>query len=116
MEMETINIEPDECDKLENIIYEELAIGEKMDLDKWSNQKIIEGKKVCEIRERKYLDDPRVDWITPKLPYSFIKEYLYFAEGANSPEELKDILEKRFSKDICEDDRFFVHFAKFNGK
>ncbi len=111
-----IDINLDECDKLEEIVYEEIAIGKKINLDEWSNKKIIEGKKMCEIREKKYLDDPRIDWITPKLPYSFIEEFLYFAEGADSPGELKDVLEKRFNKNICEEDRFFVHFGKFSGK
>ena len=79
----------------------------------WSQEKILQGKKHCTSRHKKYPNDKRVTWISPKLPWWFIRTYLWKEEGADSPEELQKIINEIYHRTVPEDEGFYVHFGKF---
>lgn len=85
-----------------------------LSFNRWSRERIRQGKKICTSRTKKYVDDPRVDYITPPLPLWFIKTYLFEPEGANSPEELQRVINQIFRKEVDEDREFYVHFGDFS--
>ena len=78
----------------------------------WSKARIKQGKKICTSRKKK-CDDPRVYYITPKLPLWFIKKYLFQPEGADSPEELQRVINGIFRRTVEEHEEFYVHFGNF---
>jgi len=45
---------------------------DEIPFNKWSKARIKLGKKKGTARHKKYLNDPRVLWISPKLPWWFI--------------------------------------------
>jgi hypothetical protein len=79
----------------------------------WSKGRIAKGRKICTSRHKRYPKDPRVAYITPKLPFWFIKEYLWGAEGADSPEELQRVVDEIYNRIVPEDEKFYVHFGNF---
>ncbi len=85
---------------------------EKLPFNDWSKDKIRRGKKKCTSRTHKYPDDPRVDKII-RLPFWFIKKFLYELEGAGSQEELQKVVNQIFRKEVSEDRMFWVHFGEF---
>jgi hypothetical protein len=82
----------------------------------WSKERIEQGRKTCTSRHAKYLHDKRVWWISPKLPLWFIKKYLWKEEGANSPEELQEVIDKIYKRSVPKTEEFFVHFGNFTTK
>ncbi|MFC2162990.1 hypothetical protein ACFLRF_04855 [Candidatus Altiarchaeota archaeon] len=89
---------------------------EKKDLipfKEWSQERIEAGVKHCTSRHKRYPKDPRVEWISPKLPWWFIREYLWKPEGAYSPDELQGVINSIYKREVPEDERFYVHFGKF---
>jgi hypothetical protein len=80
---------------------------------KWSEERIKTHKKSCTSRHKKYSHDNRVLWISPKLPFWFIKKYLWKDEGANSPEELQEIVNEIYGRIVEPNEMFFVHFGNF---
>jgi len=80
----------------------------------WSRQRIQEGRKFCTSRHIKYIDDNRVEYITEKLEWGLIKRLLWQTEGANSPEELQEVIEKIYNRKVPNDEKFFVHFGDFS--
>ena len=81
--------------------------------NEWSRNRIREGRKICTSRHKRYPRDERVTYISPKLPKWFIVKYLWEPEGANSPDELEDVLRKIYKRRIPDDERFYVHFGDF---
>lgn len=81
----------------------------------WSKKRIIEKRKVCTSRHRRYLQDPRVFWISPKLPWWFIRNYLWKEEGADSPKELQEVIEAIYKRKVLDNEEFYVHFGNFEG-
>ncbi len=79
----------------------------------WSKEKIKNGVKICTSRHRRYPKDKRVWWISPKLPWWFIKDYLYLEEGAESKLELQEVIEDIYKRKVLDDELFYVHFGKF---
>jgi hypothetical protein len=81
--------------------------------NEWSKEKIKQGRKICTSRHKRYSKDKRVTFITPKLPFWFIKTYLWKPEGADSPEELQKVVENIYGRRVPEDETFYVHFGNF---
>lgn len=79
----------------------------------WSKQRIKEGRKLCTSRHTKYSKDSRVKWISPQLPWWFIRTYLWQPEGANSPEELQQVIEEIMKRPVPDDELFYVHFGNY---
>jgi hypothetical protein len=79
----------------------------------WSKDKIQFNNKVCTSRHKKYTKDSRVTWISPKLPFWFIKTYLYKEEGAYSPAELQSVIEAIYKRKVEDSEEFYVHFGNF---
>jgi len=94
---------------------EEIVRNELLPFNDWSEERIAQGRKKCTSRTKKYVDDPRVDFITEKIPLKFIKKYFYGDgfEGADSPEELQRVINGIFRKEVSEDRGFYVHFGDF---
>lgn len=79
----------------------------------WSKERIKQGRKFCTSRHKKYTKDPRVDWISPKLPWWFIKRYLWQSEGADSELELQDVVDAIYKRPVKDNEEFYVHFGDF---
>ena len=88
----------------------------KIPFNDWSKEKIEQGIKKCTSRHKKYTQDSRVTWISPKLPWWFIKKYLWADEGAKSPEELQRVINNIYKREVLEDELFYVHFGNFKDK
>jgi len=84
---------------------------EEIPFNKWSRERIEQGRKFCTSRSRKW-NDPRVIGVI-KLPLSVIKEWLWEAEGANSPEEFQKVSNQIFRYNVEGDKWFYVHFGDF---
>ncbi len=82
----------------------------------WSWERIRQGRKLCTSRHKRYSKDPRVYWISPKLPWWFIRTYLWEAEGATSSEELQQVIEKIYHRKVPDDELFYIHFGNFKEK
>lgn len=80
-----------------------------MKFNKWSKLRIELGLKIITSRKQKSLSDPDVQYIVGPLPWKFIRDYLYNAEGAESPEELQKVINKIFRRVVKDDEPFFVH-------
>ena len=80
-----------------------------MKFNKWSRSRIIANEKCLTSRTKKHKDDPEVFEIVGPLPLWFICNYLYRDEGAESPEQLKKIINQIFRKDVDLDREFYVH-------
>lgn len=91
-----------------------MGANKKIPFNNWSLQRIYEGRKTCTSRKKKYVDDERVVYITPKMPWRIIKNYMWQAEGANSPEELQEVIELIHGRHVPDYEQFFVHFGDFS--
>ena len=76
----------------------------------WSRERIIQGRKCCTSRHRKYLNDPLVYWISPMLPWWFIAGFLFESEGADNPMELQNVIEDILKREVPSEEGFYVHF------
>jgi len=83
---------------------------DEIPFNKWSKARIKLGKKKGTARHKKYLNDPRVLWISPKLPWWFIKKYLWRDEGAFSPEELQQVIDEIYGRRVPDDEEFYWHY------
>jgi len=81
--------------------------------NEWSRERIAQGRKRCTSRHKRYPNDPRVTWISPKLPWWFIREHLWREEGADSPEELQKVIESIYKRPVPDDEEFYFHFGEF---
>jgi len=91
----------------------EEKMNEKIPFNDWSRSRIKRGIKVCTSRHKKYTKDPRVTWISPKLPWWFIRKYLYQAEGAFDGMELQTVIDGIYKRQVKDDELFYVHFGDF---
>jgi hypothetical protein len=87
---------------------------EKLTFNKWSMERIEQGRKICTSRTRKWEDD-RV-YIIIKLPLKIVRDYLYKEEGANSPEEFESVWKGIFRGRFNPDREVYVHFGDFKEK
>ena len=79
----------------------------------WSKKRIQAGQKNCTSRHKRYPNDKRVFWISPKLPWWFIRLYLWEEEGAKSQTELQKVIENIYKRKVPDDEKFYVHFGNF---
>jgi len=88
-----------------------------MRFNKWSIEKIKQGTKLITSRKEAHLNDPDVAFILGRLPWGIIRDRLYIAEGAESPEELQTVIDKIFSRrgyPVADDEEFYVHILRRN--
>jgi hypothetical protein len=86
---------------------------DEIPFNKWSKARIELGMKECTSRHKRYTKDKRVYYISPKLPFWFIKEFLWKAEGANSPEELQEVMNSIYHRLVPAEEEFYVHCGHF---
>lgn len=83
-----------------------------MQFNAWSQKRIRLGMKRLTSRRIAYTDDPDVEYITPQLPWHFIKRFLWADEGAFTPEELQSVINGIFRREVGPDELFYVHVLK----
>lgn len=79
----------------------------------WSKERIKLGKKTCTSRHRRYPKDPRVKSISKKMPWGLIKDYFWDQEGADSKQELQEVIESIYKRKVPDDEKFYLHFGDF---
>ena len=47
------------------------------------------------------------------MDFGYIKKYLWKLEGADSPEELQQVIEDIYKRKVPDDEMFYVHFGDF---
>lgn len=85
----------------------------KIPFNTWSKERIRQGKKTSTARHKKYIDDPRVNRITPKLPWWLIRDYFWKYEGADSPEELQTVIDGIYKRHVGDHEEFYLHFGDY---
>lgn len=88
-------------------------MNERIPFNKWSKERIAQGRKFCTSRHKRYDLDERVQYISPKLLWFYIKHKLWKMEGADSPEELQEVIEKIYKRKVPDSEEFYVHFGNF---
>ena len=86
-----------------------------MKFNAWSREKIQLGVKRLTSRKTRHDNDPDVDYVVGPLPWKFIREFLYREEGADSPEELQEVIDKIFVRrrnPVGDNELFYVHILK----
>ena len=83
-----------------------------MKFNAWSQRRIDLGIKRLTSRRYQYNNDPDVEYVTPLLPWKFIKEFLFRDEGAYSPEELQRVINGIFRREVGPEEMFYVHVLK----
>ena len=81
--------------------------------NEWSRERIKQGRKICTSRHNRYPEDSRVFYISPQLPWWLIRTYFWEDEGADSPEELQEVIERIMHRNVLDDELFYVHFGDF---
>jgi len=86
-----------------------------MKFNQWSKERIEQGTKVITSRKEMHTNDPDVAFILGKLPWGIIRDRLYIAEGAESPEELQEVIDKIFARrgyPVADNEEFYVHVLR----
>jgi len=88
----------------------------------WSKNKLIQCKKIATSRSKKYGEvgdffefqgDKYIIVMIKKLPLWFIADVLYDSEGADSPDEFRNVWAKiHYRKPVDERKEYFYHFFK----
>jgi hypothetical protein len=94
-------------------MVEKEAKEEFMPFNAWSRSKIMQGKKFCTSRTRIW-NDPRSDFVI-KAPLWAVKKYLFYLEGAESPEEFESVWRSIFKGKFEPEREVFVHFGDYRG-
>jgi len=86
-----------------------------MKFNQWSRERIECGEKFITSRKEPHYNDPDVLFILGKLPWGIIRDRLYIAEGAESPEELQEVIDKIFARrgyPVADDEEFYIHVLR----
>ena len=93
--------------------------------NKWSRERILSGQKTCTSRSKKYgqesdqfqvIHGPNHSTVhnmmmIMQLPLSFVRDFLWHGEGANSPFEFVQIWKEIHPRrGFVEEDLVYVHF------
>ena len=81
-----------------------------MKFNTWSKRRIMLGAKCLTSRKKPNPAASGVKWVSPPLPWWFIKRFLYRAEGAASPAELQSVMNQVQRCEVGRDELFHVHF------
>ena len=84
---------------------------EKIPFNKWSKERIKQGRKLCTSRTRTW-DDPRVKMVW-YAPLGFVRDYLWQPEGADNPEEFERIWRSIFRGKFEENRIVNIHWGDF---
>ena len=79
----------------------------------WSRERIRQGRKFMTSRHKKYTEDSGVLKILEKMPWGAIKERFWQIEGADSPEELQQVIESIYKREVPDDEMFYPHIGDF---
>lgn len=82
----------------------------------WSKRAIARGHKFMTSRHKKYVSDPRVRTILPLTPWGFIRANYWFLEGAESPQELQEVIESIYKRKVDDDEMFYPHIGDYRDK
>ena len=80
--------------------------------NEWSKERIRLGRKTCTSRHKKYKNDERVTLIE-RLSWGFIRNHLWREEGADTQEELQQVIELIYKRKVPDNEMFYVHFGDF---
>ena len=86
-----------------------------MKFNQWSRERIERGEKFITSRKEPHYNDPDVAFILGKLPWHIIRDRLYIPEGAESPEELQEVIDKIFARrgyPVADNEEFYVHVLR----
>ena len=82
-----------------------------MKFNEWSKARIECGRKVITSRKKPHYNDPDVAFILGRLPWGIIRDRLYIPEGAETPKELQEVIDKIFARrgyPVADDEEFYV--------
>jgi len=88
-----------------------------MKFNDWSKARLERGEKFITSRKKAHYNDPDVAFILGKLPWGIIRDRLYIPEGAESPEELQEVIDKIFARrgyPVADDEEFYVHVLNYD--
>ena len=83
-----------------------------MEFNDWNSIRIEAGRKTITSRKKPHYNDPDVLFILGKLPWGIIRDRLYICEGADTPRELQEVIDKIFARrgyPVADDEEFYVH-------
>lgn len=109
-----MNVEKKPRTFAEHINFGVLLMTDLIPFNDWSKERIKQGRKTCTSRHKKYSKDPRVKTISTRLPWAFIKRNYWKQEGADSPEELQEVIDKIYNRKILPRELFYVHTGDFS--
>jgi len=84
----------------------------KLPFNKWSRERIKQGRKFCTSRSAQYTDDLRVQYIC-YLPLEIVRNCLFASEGADSPQEFEQVWRSIHRGKFNKEDFVYVHFGDF---
>lgn len=82
----------------------------KLSFNKWSQERIDQGRKICTSRNSEHNDN--CVYLILRLPLSVVRDYLWKEEGADSPEEFEQVWCDIYGK-FHGDRLVFCHFGDF---
>jgi hypothetical protein len=84
----------------------------QLPFNRWSVERIKQGRKFCTSRSKGYHSDPRVKYMmTMKL--KDVRDLLWQVEGADSPEEFEKVWRGMFRGKFDPEREVYVHFGDF---
>ena len=86
-----------------------------MKFNDWSRMKLRLGVKRLTSRKKSHEADRDVAYVVGPLPWKFIREFLCREEGADSPEELQEVIDTIFTRrgyPVADNEEFYVHILK----
>lgn len=87
--------------------------------NKWSKERLATGQKVCTSRTKQYgnpgdkfyVENEHILKEILKFPLWFVKDFLWYQEGANSPEEFEEVwCSIHPNKKFVNDQTVYTHF------
>ena len=84
---------------------------ERIPFNKWSKERISQGRKFCTSRTRSWADGRVV--LIEKKQLKFVRDYLWQPEGADSSEEFEKVWRSIFRGKFEPDSMVYVHWGDF---